>query len=370
MSSGDTLGAAVKVSHLTDIPCPRSAGVQSNSTTDFAELYDLYLFLPIAVIGITCNLLVIGFVASFPSLRTTINQLKANLAVSDIIYLTINAMLNALMIRELSWIQCQVVSYLQYIAQQATCCLLLVMTLLRYDVTINPLTSIKRWTKGRRTVIIVCAWIASFVLMVPSVIFSECDDIVTIGHIVTYSYVTMVIFVIPMIIHSFCYARILMDFTRSNTERKRSEGSIRSLRWVRHREKKTLTRQVVVIVIVFFICRAPLEAFLLWSVVTKYNTGEDTDGRTAIIVHLTCKTLAYITGIVNPFIYAFCSPSFKSVFRGMMPKQWRRDSSTTHILSRWSHPSQRGSYVVDWSGRSRPSSPHLSLRFSRAPDTV
>eukprot|EP00057_Strongylocentrotus_purpuratus_P004017 XP_003727836.2 PREDICTED: kiSS-1 receptor-like [Strongylocentrotus purpuratus] len=316
-----------------------------NSTTNvdlpFIELFDFYFFLPIAVVGIPCNLVVIGFIAFVPSLRTIINQLKANLALADVIYLTVNPLINALVVNELNWWQCQLISYMQYIAQQATCCLLLVMTIIRYDATMNPLTSEKRWTGARRTVVIIIAWTG------------------VIGHIVTYSYVTMVIFIIPMFVHAYCHFRILKDFSRSDRERKKSEGSIRGThhRGQRHRDKRSLTRQIIVIVLVFFVCRAPLEVFLIWKVSTMYRYGDAfVLGRTALIVHLACKTLAYCTGIINPFLYAFCSPSFKSVFREMLPKTWRKDNagSSTHILSRRDSRlsrNQRNSYTFERESR-------------------
>ncbi|XP_041463783.1 somatostatin receptor type 5-like [Lytechinus variegatus] len=338
-------------------------GQNFNSTTPdvdlpFIELFDIYFFLPIAVIGIPCNVIVIWFIAFVPSLRTVINQLKANLALADVIYLTVNPLVNALVVNELSWWQCQIISYMQYIAQQATCCLLLVMTIIRYDATIHPLTSEARCTGARRIVAIVVAWTVSIVLMIPSVFFTECDESVSVGHIITYSYVTMVIFVIPMFVHAYCHVRILRDFSRSDRERKKSEGSIRRANrqgpGQRHRDKRSLTRQVVVIVLVFFVCRAPLEVFLLWKVNMMYRLGEAfVLGRTASIVHLACKTLAYFTGVINPFLYAFCSPSFKSVFREMLPKTWRRDSadSSTHILPRRESRNRRNSYTNEEDSR-------------------
>ena len=169
--------------------------------------------------------------------------------------------------------------------------------------------------------------------MIPSVIYTECDEDVTIGHLVTYSYVTTVIFVIPMFLHAYCHVRILVDVSRGSLERKRSEGSFRTLRWRRHREKQSLTRLVVIIVLVFFVCRAPLEAFLLWRVVTHYNTGAPVEERTALIVHLACKTLAYITGVINPFLYAFCSPSFRLVFKKMLPETCRKNTSTSTMYT-------------------------------------
>nr|XP_054755575.1 G-protein coupled receptor 54-like [Lytechinus pictus] len=307
-----TISTSTSLSHPAE-------GQNFNSTTPdadlpFIELFDIYFFLPIAVIGIPCNVIVIGFIAFVPSLRTVINQLKANLALADVIYLTVNPLINALVVNDLSWWQCQIISYMQYVM--------------------------------------------SIVLMIPSVFFTECDESVSVGHIITYSYVTMVIFVIPMFVHAYCHVRILRDFSRSDRERKKSEGSIRRANrqgpGQRHRDKRSLTRQVVVIVLVFFVCRAPLEVFLLWKVNMMYRLGEAfVLGRTASIVHLACKTLAYFTGVINPFLYAFCSPSFKSVFREMIPKTWRRDSadSSTHILPRRKSRNRRNSYTYEQDSR-------------------
>lgn len=125
-----------------------------------------------------------------------------------------------------------------------------------------------------------------------------------------YSFLGM--YIIPLMLIMFCYAKILIQIwqkTSGGTES--AQAHTRALR-----RKRKITRMVLIVVVLFAFCWAPLQIFVIW---TRFNRARmiELKQNTLQLLQGSFQCMAYANSCVNPFVYAFTTTSFRKYFRKM-----------------------------------------------------
>lgn len=127
-----------------------------------------------------------------------------------------------------------------------------------------------------------------------------------------YHYVISYLFfmyLLPLAIIIYCYIQILVQVWRKTSEGTESaQAQARALR-----RKKKITRMVFIVVVLFAICWAPIH--IVNITVFVYEFAKVDPSQFLQYFHLFTLFLAYTNSIVNPFVYAFATTSFKKYFR-------------------------------------------------------
>ena len=133
------------------------------------------------------------------------------------------------------------------------------------------------------------------------------------GETVYFTFTFLATYVIPLVIILYCYAQILVTVWRKTSAGTESaQAQSRALR-----RKRKITRMVFIVVILFALCWLPNQSFssmytfdtqVFTYIFCKYT-------QTIFILSLTFKVIAHSNSIVNPFVYAFTTTSFKKHYK-------------------------------------------------------
>ncbi|XP_030832304.1 rhodopsin-like [Strongylocentrotus purpuratus] len=128
--------------------------------------------------------------------------------------------------------------------------------------------------------------------------------------LVNHIYIYTIMFLIPGSILIFCYSRIAWRVLRSSFRKKHLSVARKQdvSGGLRAALQTKLTRMVVLILLVFFLFRAPRSTFVLYKYMTGWASAKFVRDR---IVLFTFILLNQSNCAVDPFIYAFCAPQFR-----------------------------------------------------------
>ena len=87
--------------------------------------------------------------------------------------------------------------------------------------------------------------------------------------------------------------------------------------------KKRVTRMIVVVIIAFTFCWTPLQIVLVLKAFGKYD---DHRLESLVILQIFVQCLAYSNSCLNPLLYAFFSPNFRSAFIRALSRTGSRDN--------------------------------------------
>ncbi|XP_071490076.1 G-protein coupled receptor 54-like [Diadema antillarum] len=318
----------------------------------------LAIVLIVAVVG---NSFVIYIVLRYRNMRNSVtNFYIMNVAVGDLVFVIVCVPLTCFLYAHYTWtlgsFMCKFNAFAMTVSVQATCATLTVMTVDRYYVITHPFTSRQTRTTFRAGVICSIIWIVSGLMHIPSTLvfgttspgvyrFQDAEIILcTTTHksdnFIKYNslYVLAVTYVSPLAIISVCYGLILAHLWKvsrsgmivsstggksthrrgrgvdgcnnNSTHRNHSEGSS-----VQTATKKWKTTRIVLIVVMLFaICWAPIHAINLWNDVDP-NFPQDSDHVYAFRIF--GLIFSYANSCVNPVVYALAGNSFRVHLREM-----------------------------------------------------
>ncbi|XP_077988647.1 G-protein coupled receptor 54-like [Glandiceps talaboti] len=289
------------------------------------------VFCLIAVVGILGNSAVVVIIFKHRDMRSATNLYILNYAITDLVFLIICAPVMAKLYIDPRWqieeFFCKFFLYMQYVSLQATCGTLAALTVDRCYVLMNPIRSIVSRTIWRAVVINCSIWLVSLLLHLPVLLFYKVVDHPEFGPGVKFcqhrfptktgypiynSYLVVMTYLIPLIVISCCYYRILRKVWQPSHE----EGVVAQdpkATWRRKKRKKIL-RMVLIMVSLFAICWGPLHAVNLWFIHAK-------DRRPLAFVKTFSLCLAYANSCVNPFVYAFAGRHYRTRLFAILRRQ-------------------------------------------------
>nr|XP_057922628.1 somatostatin receptor type 5 [Doryrhamphus excisus] len=281
----------------------------------------------VCAVGLVGNTLVIHVVVNYTKNESVTNIYILNLAIADELFmlgLPFLAVQNALLSWPFGSLMCRVVMTVDAINQFTSIFCLTVMSVDRYLAVGHPIRS-SWWRRPRvAKAISMAMWAASFVVVLPVVIFADVlkDDgncsivwpepaeLWKTSFIV---YTFTVGFFCPLLVICLCYLLIVIK-VRSVGKRAQASSSRR------RKSERKITRMVVVVVAVFVMCWLPFYALNIVNLLVVLPG--DFRGLYFFVV-----VLSYANSCANPILYGFLSDNFKRGFRKALCRTSRRVKS-------------------------------------------
>ncbi|XP_006641895.1 gonadotropin-releasing hormone II receptor-like [Lepisosteus oculatus] len=320
------------------MPAPDITGNSSNATAppagdwqeptftraaQFRVGATLVLFLFAAV----SNLAVLASVAGGRGRRLAshLRPLILSLAAADLMMTFIVMPLDAIWNVTVQWYGgdalCRLLCFLKLFAMQASAFILVVISLDRHHAILRPLDSFDANRRNKR--MLVLAWSASFLVASPQLFifraikaetadFTQCvthgsfrqrwqETLYNMFHFVT-------LYVVPLLVMSCCYARILAEINRQMKKSKGGEASLRrsGTDQIPKARMKTL-KMTIIIVASFIICWTPYYLLGIWYWFQPQML-RDTPEYVNHILFL----FGNLNTCCDPVIYGLYTPSFRA----------------------------------------------------------
>ena len=297
------------------------------------------LFGAIICVGLIGNCMVVGVIIFKSKMRTTVNLLLLNLALSDLTFLSVCVPFVTYHYAADQWdmgdIMCKLSQFLLYVTVYVTVYTLILIAAVRFFTIVYPTTSVRIRTKRNICVAIGAIWAIMLIANVPILLvyrvkrFSSISDaaeeheiyrycgmenvetgqlIFLTFFILTYllplSIITTFYFLIMKYLHTTNRNNSLRSSSRSNSSRSGNERT------------GHVTRILMVVCLVFGLCWLPLHAHLL-----VVYFGRQPDERIYEIFRVMCHCLAYANSSMNPIIYNYVSKDFRKSFKELLTKK-------------------------------------------------
>ena len=129
----------------------------------------------------------------------------------------------------------------------------------------------------------------------------------------TIFFVTSLVF--PFVSIFWLYSNMLIRLWKGSAAT-HGPGPMRDKNSSRGKEnKKRVTKMIVAVILVFLACWLPFQLVLLLK---AYNVYQIREGSAALIFQIIANCLAYCNSCLNPILYAFFSPNFRSAFASII----------------------------------------------------
>ncbi|XP_061573845.1 gonadotropin-releasing hormone II receptor-like isoform X2 [Cololabis saira] len=215
---------------------------------------------------------------------------------------------------------CRLLSFLKLLALQASASVLVVISLDRHHAILHPLDALSAHRRNRR--MLLAAWSGSLLLAAPQLFvfgtirleaadFTQCashgsfsrrwqETVYNMFHFVT-------LYVVPLLVMSCCYSRILLHIHRQHLRDKGESHLRRSGTDVIPKARLKTLRMTVVIVLSFAVCWTPYYLLGIW-----YWFQPDMLRVTPESVHHALFVFGNLNTCCDPVIYGFYTPSFRA----------------------------------------------------------
>lgn len=327
---GDVVNIFTSTLPLCDFDDTTTASFNSSNanTTAAFSTYDLVLpyillvcYLLICAAGLGGNGLVIYVVLMFAKMKTVTNMYILNLALSDVLFLTmLPIMATTALVKH--WVfgfaMCKIYFVLYSINLFGGAFNLCVMSADRYLAVCHPIRSLKYRTPRIALFLCLCIWSLSFLVMLPIILYSTTlqnrymPDKETCGiswpenqlipadkAFIWYSFILG--FAIPVSLISVFYVLVIIRLRHVGPAKKSKE---------KRRSHRRVTRLVLTVVTVYVVCWLPYWSFQAHIVFNDVmiNTVE------MILLFNILTVLTFANSSLNPFLYAFLSDNFRKSF--------------------------------------------------------
>uniref|UniRef100_A0A8C1HV32 Arginine vasopressin receptor 1Ab n=1 Tax=Cyprinus carpio carpio TaxID=630221 RepID=A0A8C1HV32_CYPCA len=244
---------------------------------------------------------------------------------------------------------CRIVKHLQVLGMFASTYMMVMMTLDRYIAICHPLKTLQQPTK-RAYIMIGSTWLCSLLLSTPQYFIFSLSEIQNgsdvydcWGHFIEpwgirayITWITVGIFLIPVIILMICYGFICHSIWK-NFKCKTKRGSPHSSKngmigkasvssvTIISRAKLRTVKMTFVIVLAYIVCWAPFFIVQMWSVWDENFSWDDSENAAVTLSAL----LASLNSCCNPWIYMLFSGHLLYDFFACFPC-WNKPQNTLH----------------------------------------
>ncbi len=305
----------------------------------------MFVFAGIGLIG---NLMVMFVILSRQHMRSTINLSLLNLAVCDVIFVTICVPFMAYHYAADKWamgeVMCKLFQFLMYVTIYVTMYTLVYVSALRFLTIVHGTKTHRLRTKQNVVMVIAIIWAVMLSGNIPVLLLYRVKEYPVEGFPEAYQYCGMaskqmgqqiflsfflLAYVLPLTLISIMYISILKFLSRKRKESIRL--SIRGSDAHAHSNERTThaTRIVISVVVIFGVCWFPLHLHLLIA-----YFGVQPQHKAYEIYRILAHVLAYANSCCNPFIYHYVSQDFRNSFHNMFLSSACKDfNSRTYNVS-------------------------------------
>lgn len=285
------------------------------------DYVNVVCYLLICAFGLVGNGLVIYVVVVYAKMKTVTNMYILNLAISDILFLTMLP-ITATTVLVKHWmfglVMCKmyfVMCTLNVFGGALNLCL---MSADRYLAVCQPIRSMKYRTPRIALCLCLGVWFPSFLLMLPIILYTTTIDHPTRKgkyscrvewpeeHIflpgqefVLYSFILG--FVIPLSFISIFYVLVIFRLRRMRAAKKSKDN---------RRSHGRVTRLISTVITVYVVCWLPY-----WCFQVHRTTRDEKNLNYSMVLLMNAFTvLSYANSMLNPFLYAFLGDNFRQSF--------------------------------------------------------
>ncbi|CAM9353768.1 unnamed protein product [Lampetra planeri] len=278
---------------------------------------------------------------------------------------------------------CRLVKYLQVVGMFASTYVLIAMTVDRYLAICHPLSMLRRRGEPRKQahVMVACAWVLSALLSTPQVVIFSLQEVEEgvfdcwadfgqpWGMRAYVTWITVSVYVAPVLILAACYGAILLEICRNLRLKTRGRypkdprGSqsqspvcsrVSSVRCISRAKVRTI-KMTLVIIVVYVVCWTPFFVIQMWAAWDETAPDDDSSDPTYTIVML----LSSLNSCTNPWIYmSFSGHLLEEVLACF--RQVRCPATCRQQRRRCRTPTRRGA-------GSSPNTEHVVYALSPAP---
>jgi len=277
-------------------------------------------------VGVIGNALVVYVTVACSAMRTTVNLLLLNLAVSDILFLVVAVPFIAYHYAADNWligdVACKLAHFVLYVTVYVTVYTLVAIAVVRF---VSIVRSSRRPTPapGRVAVVVAAIWITMLAANAPLLAiygvkaFSPSPDSVPYyfcglndhrrnGPPLFISFFALT-YVVPLTIIVTMYL-LIVRYLVARRHRLASRSSEHASRLQRRQTRRTsyAWRVFLAVVVVFGACWLPMHAHLLVAYL-----GLQPQNRIYAVFRVFCHCLAYSNSCANPFVYHYVSADFR-----------------------------------------------------------
>ena len=327
----------------------------------------------ITLLGLVGNLLVVFVILSNSKMRSTVNLLLLNLAVSDLLLLTVCVPFVTYHYAADTWdiaeFFCKLWQFVLGVTVYVTMYTLVAISVVRFLTIVYAHKSRHVCTNRNTLYVILTIWSVMLVANIPllfcykvkqyDINYKYCS--VDNGRIVSATFFTFT-YVVPLCLISTLYL-LLMRFLHTNRKRSSLRHSNRSMSDKRGKERTVFASRILLVVVaVFAICWLPLHVHLIWT-----NFGSQPLDRGYQIYRVMCHCLAYANSCMNPVIYNYVSKDFRQRFRSIWTTcgdvVLRRNRHDSNILNTYDYKNE----VATWNGGASSTAAVATLAHSAHP---
>uniref|UniRef100_A0A0P5S0U6 Class a rhodopsin g-protein coupled receptor gprllk n=1 Tax=Daphnia magna TaxID=35525 RepID=A0A0P5S0U6_9CRUS len=336
--------------------------------TSWIAIFTLMLF--VAIVG---NTLVAWIVLAHRRMKTVTNYFLVNLSLADLTMSLFNCIFNFTFMLNSHWpfggFYCSVNNFIANVTVAASVFTLVAISFDRYIAIVHPLRP--RMSKCIARIAITLIWLASCILAVPCLLYSQ-----TISHkysngevrivcIVVwpdglpsvsqqdfiYNIIFMVLtYLIPVSVMGVCYSRMSYILWRSQTIGELNQRQAESIQ-----SKRKVVRMFMVIVVLFAVCWLPYHGYFVY----QFIDDQVISYKYVQHIFLAFYWLAMSNAMINPLVYYYMNARFRQYFKTVLCHFLccgRRLSTMTELAGAAAHLGQPG----------RRSSPDRSLPPGRS----
>ncbi|XP_065164313.1 cardioacceleratory peptide receptor-like isoform X2 [Atheta coriaria] len=313
-------------------------------TEQFTVLWVLFTMIVLGNSAVLVTLLV------SKSRKSRMNFFIRQLAIADLAVGLINVSTDIVWRITVAWhagnILCKLIRFLQAVVTYSSTYVLVALSIDRYDAITHPMNFSGSWKRAKFLVVI--AWLLSFVFSLPTFFLFEEKPIEGLPQCwidlkpwqwrVYMTVVSLILFVIPALIISACYAVIVWtiwskskllipvghvpirsDEHRTHPPRFQDDHDCRraSSRGIIPRAKIKTVKMTFVIVFVFVLCWSP---YIVFDLLQVYDYIPETQTNIAIATFI--QSLAPLNSAANPVIYCLFSTHLCRNLRKLPPFSW------------------------------------------------
>lgn len=287
----------------------------------FLTIFSILLIL-VMLIGVVGNLLVIYVVLNYGRLKTVTNTYLLHLALSDLVFLSgIPFFISSLIVR--AWIfgsfVCKLFFLTQGVNQYTSIIILALLSFDRYLAVCHSNESVDWRSRVNPNLLLILAWILSFLLMLPILVFTSTEQSSPFGvqciinfppsyfpmiYFIFVIYTSTITFILPLSLMTFFYIQIVRRLRhRVSQQHHRSHTNVRT--------RRKVSILVLVVIGVHIFCCAPYWTF---QIMTTAGLLPQTS---SILVPASSITqfLLFVNSSTNPILYAFLSEVFRLSFK-------------------------------------------------------
>ncbi|XP_047481633.1 gastrin/cholecystokinin type B receptor-like [Penaeus chinensis] len=293
----------------------------------------LIVFTLTLLLGILGNSLIIYTICRYSRMKSTTNVFLASLASADLLLILICVPVKTAKVFAYSWtfgwFLCKGIHYLQNVSAICSVLTLTAMSMERYYAILFPFQSKYILTIRQAKRMTGLVWFLSVILSVP-ILFAQVHTQVG-ERVVSYwchrdwdnvflwrtyeLYMLLVVLVIPTLVMGFAYTAIGYKLTKVMIERSSLVGSghlVSSRSRDDDRDVRQIVTMLIVVVVLFIICWAPL---LITNVIKSWRLMPLFEPH-SFYKHLlnAVHLLAYFNSCINPIVYGFLSKNFRESF--------------------------------------------------------